>query len=127
MVIDAGLPAEIDAVAAETNFCGVVRVDAGRETLLAKAFGLADRGHGIANTVDTQFGIASGTKTFTALTIVSLIADRRLDLHLDTPVRGILGDDLPLIDDGVTVEHLLVHRSGIGDYFDEEADTDISD
>ena len=35
--------------------------------------------------------------------------------------RPILGDDLPLIDDAVTVEHLLAHRSGIGDYVDEEA------
>ncbi len=33
-----------------------------------------------------------------------------------------LGDDLPLIGDDVTVEHLLAHRSGIGDYLDEDAD-----
>ena len=31
-----------------------------------------------------------------------------------------LGDDLPLIDDRVTVEQLLAHRSGIGDYLDED-------
>ena len=31
-----------------------------------------------------------------------------------------LGDDLPLIADDVTVEHLLAHRSGIGDYLDED-------
>jgi CubicO group peptidase (beta-lactamase class C family) len=31
----------------------------------------------------------------------------------------VLGLDLPLIADDVTVEHLLAHRSGIGDYFDE--------
>jgi hypothetical protein len=28
----------------------------------------------------------------------------------------VLGADLPLIDDKVTVEQLLAHRSGIGDY-----------
>ncbi len=39
-----------------------------------------------------------------------------------------LGTDLPLIDDGVTIEHLLAHRSGIGDYLDEDAgDFDLSD
>ena len=39
-----------------------------------------------------------------------------------------LGRDLPLIDDGVTIEHLLSHRSGIGDYLDEDAgDFDLSD
>ena len=34
--------------------------------------------------------------------------------------RSVLGDDLPLIGDDVTVEHLLAHRSGIGDYLDED-------
>ena len=38
-----------------------------------------------------------------------------------------LGGDLPLIDDGVTVEHLLAHRSGIGDYLDEEVEYDVND
>ena len=36
-----------------------------------------------------------------------------------------LGGELPLIDDAVTVRHLLNHRSGIGDYFDEDADPDV--
>ena len=38
-----------------------------------------------------------------------------------------LGEDLPLIHDGVTLEHLLAHRSGIGDYLDEDADYEITD
>lgn len=38
-----------------------------------------------------------------------------------------LRQDLPLIDDRVTIEHLLSHRSGIGDYLDEEADLDFAD
>ena len=38
-----------------------------------------------------------------------------------------LGDDLPLIDDAVTVEQLLAHRSGIGDYFDEDLPGEITD
>jgi CubicO group peptidase (beta-lactamase class C family) len=54
----------------------------------------------------------------TALTVVSLIDDGRLGL--DTRARTLLGDDLPLIADDVTVEHLLAHRSGIGDYLDED-------
>lgn len=62
--------------------------------------------------------MASGSKTFTALVVMRLVEDGVL--ALDTPVRGLLGDDLPLIDDAVTVEHLLGHTSGIGDYFDED-------
>jgi CubicO group peptidase (beta-lactamase class C family) len=42
-------------------------------------------------------------------------------LELSSPARSALGRDLPLIDDLVTVEHLLSHRSGIGDYLDEGA------
>ena len=38
-----------------------------------------------------------------------------------------LGADLPLIGADVTVEHLLSHRSGIGDYLDEEADDAITE
>jgi CubicO group peptidase (beta-lactamase class C family) len=41
-------------------------------------------------------------------------------LTLSTTARQILGADLPLIADGVTIEHLLSHRSGIGDYLDED-------
>jgi CubicO group peptidase (beta-lactamase class C family) len=54
-----------------------------------------------------------------ALTVVSLIEEGRLEL--DTPARSVLAEDLPLVGDNVTVEHLLSHRSGIGDYIDEEA------
>ena len=41
---------------------------------------MADRAHGIANTVDTRFGIASGAKGFTALVVVSLAVDGMLPL-----------------------------------------------
>jgi CubicO group peptidase (beta-lactamase class C family) len=36
-------------------------------------------------------------------------------------------EDLPLIGEDVTVEHLLAHRSGIGDYLDEEAGHEVTD
>ena len=109
----------VAAVAGPTGFSGVVRVDRGAAVELAAAYGLADRGHAIPNAMDTRFGLASGTKSFTAVTIASLIADGAL--ALSTPARSVLGDDLPLIGDDVTIEHLLAHRSGIGDYLDEEA------
>ncbi len=115
----------VDSVAEATGFSGVVRVDRGDEIELAKAYGLADRGHQIPNTVDTQFATASGGKTLTALAVVSLIADGTL--ALSTSARSVLGGDLPLIDDEVTVEQLLSHRSGIGDYLDEDEELDFDD
>jgi CubicO group peptidase (beta-lactamase class C family) len=116
---------ELDAIAAETGFSGVVRVDRGEDVELAKAYGLASRAYGIPNELDTRFGLASGTKGFTALTVVSLIEDGVLGL--DTKARSLLGDDLPLVGDDVTVEHLLSHRAGIGDYLDEDVGVDLSE
>src|SRR6476660_7238672 len=116
---------EVDRIARETAFSGAVRVDRGDELELARAYGLAHRGLQAPNTVETQFAVASAVKGMTALAVVSLIVDGVLTL--ETPARTVLGGDLPLIGDDVTVEHLLSHRSGIGDYFDEEAATDVTD
>jgi CubicO group peptidase (beta-lactamase class C family) len=113
------------AIAESGDFSGVVRVDRGEEVELAKAYGHADRRHEIANTLDTRFATASGTKSLTAVTVASLVADGSLELT--TTARSVLGQDLPLIGDDVTVEHLLAHRSGIGDYLDENTDLDVSD
>jgi CubicO group peptidase (beta-lactamase class C family) len=115
----------VDDAASSTGFSGVVRVDRAGTTELSQAYGLADRAHGIPNTVETQFAVASGSKTLTALAVMGLV--ERGTLGLGTTARSLLGDDLPLIADDVTVEHLLAHRSGIGDYFDEEAGHDITD
>ena len=109
----------VHQIAASTRFAGVVRVDCDGDRSFATAYGLAHRGHRVANTVDTRFAIASGTKGLTALTVMALVQSE--DLALSTTARSVLGDDLPLIDDDVTVEHLLSHRSGIGDYLDETA------
>jgi CubicO group peptidase (beta-lactamase class C family) len=120
-----GLGGELDALAAVTGFSGVVRIDRGDRLDLDRAYGLAHRGYEIPNEVDTRFGLASGAKGFTALAVVSLIEEGVLELS--TPARSVLGSDLPTIDDRVTVEHLLSHRSGIGDYLDEESGFEVED
>jgi CubicO group peptidase (beta-lactamase class C family) len=115
----------VDRLAVETGFSGVVRIDRADGGGFAKAYGLAHRGWQLANTVDTRFAIASGNKGMTALAVVSLIDEGLLDLG--TTARSVLGHDLPLIADDVTVEQLLAHRSGIGDYLDEDAEHAITD
>jgi CubicO group peptidase (beta-lactamase class C family) len=116
---------EVERIVEETGFSGVVRIDRVGHLELAGAYGMAHRGLQIPNTIDTQFAIASGVKGLTALVVVSLIADGSLELS--TTARSVLGHDLPLIDDAVTIEHLLSHRSGIGDYLDEDADIAVGD
>jgi CubicO group peptidase (beta-lactamase class C family) len=119
------LSQELDAIASETGFSGVVRVDRADRVEAARAYGLAHRGYEIPNVVETRFAVASGTKGLTALTILSLVENGVLELS--TAARSLLGSDLPLIGDDVTVEHLLSHRSGIGDYLDEEVELDMAD
>jgi CubicO group peptidase (beta-lactamase class C family) len=72
------LEESVERLAAETRFSGAVHVDRGDKVQLTRVYGLADRGFGVANTVDTRFCIASGTKGSTALTVMSLIAYERL-------------------------------------------------
>lgn len=105
-------------------FAGVVRVDVEGRTALRAGFGMADRAHRTPMTASTRLAMASGSKTFTALVVLSLVEEGLL--ALDTPARSLLGDDLPLVPEDVTVEHLLSHRSGIGDYLDED-ELDVSD
>jgi CubicO group peptidase (beta-lactamase class C family) len=116
---------ELDQIAQQTRFSGVVRVEADGTVLCSAAYGMAHRALAVANTFDTRFGLASGTKGFTALAVMSLIEEGRL--ALTTAARSVLSDDLPLIGDDVTVEQLLAHRSGIGDYLDEDEDLDFGD
>ena len=120
-----GLVHSVDGLAAQTRFSGVARVDVGDDVVMVGAYGFANRAFGARNTGHSQFAIASGVKGLTALTVVSLIEDGLLDL--ETTARSVLGDDLPLIDDDVTVEHLLAHRSGIGDYLDEDTGGSIDE
>jgi CubicO group peptidase (beta-lactamase class C family) len=115
----------VDSIAAADGFSGVVRIDRGTDIELARAYGVAHRGYEIPNTLDTRFGIASGTKGLTAVAVASLVADGTLELS--TTARSVLGRDLPLIRDDVTIEHLLSHRSGIGDYLDENVGVDLTD
>jgi CubicO group peptidase (beta-lactamase class C family) len=119
------LEVALDACAETERFSGAVQVTRDGSVELTRTYAMADRRHRVANQPDTQFAIASGLKGMTALAVVSLVESAQL--RLDTTARSLLGDDLPLIRDDVTVEHLLAHRSGIGDYLDEGELDDVTD
>ncbi len=116
------IQAIIDRYHAEEDFSGVVLVRQGDEDIVHEARGLAHRGFGIPNTVDTRFDNASVTKIFTAAATMQLVD--RGEIALDTRVMPFLGIEGTRISDDVTVYHLLTHTSGIGDDADEEAGED---
>ena len=113
-----------DAVA-EDAFSGVITIDVGDERVLGQAHGFAHRALAVPTTSSTRFAIASGSKAFTALAVMRLVEDGAL--RLSDPVRPVLGNDLPLVDDAVTIEQLMEHTSGIGDYLDEDSDWEVDD
>ena len=115
----------VEAAARGAGFTGVVAVEVGEQRVFERCYGFAHRGFAVPNTAGTRFALASGSKTYTAVAVLRLVEQGRLQLA--DPVRPILGDDLPLIDGAVTIEHLLTHTSGIGDYLDEEADWQPTD
>lgn len=117
-MVPVDLAARVDSAAAEANFSGVVRVDIEGENVLASAFGDANRALRSPNRPDTLMAMASGSKLFTSCVVLSLMQEGIVDI--DRPVRHWLGTDLTEIADDVTLRHLLTHRSGIGDYLDED-------
>jgi CubicO group peptidase (beta-lactamase class C family) len=110
----AGLERAVDdALAApirDRKFSGVVLVEKDGRPLLRKAYGLADRSRGTANTPETRFMIMSVSKQFTAALILRLAARGRLRL---TDGVGEYLADWPAEWLAVTIHDLLSHSAGI--------------
>jgi CubicO group peptidase (beta-lactamase class C family) len=115
----------LDGAVAKELFTGVATVDVADRRVLERSEGFLHRALRVPMTAEARIAIASGSKAFTALAVMRLVEEGTL--RLDQPVRGLLGEDLPLIHRDVTLEHLLTHTSGIGDYLDEESDWEASD
>ena len=77
------------------------------------AFGTADGVHDVA--VDSQFGIASGTKPIIAAQVMELVEAG--EISLDAPATEYLPGDFTFDTNGATIRQLLSHRSGIPDWY----------
>lgn len=117
------LISRIEITAEQTTFSGVVSIFRGASTIFNKAFGCRDLVNNLPNTTSTLFGVASGTKLFTALGIGALIDQGYLTL--ETKVEEISPDYTRFIAEQSTIRHLLAHTSGIYDYYDEEIEQDF--
>lgn len=99
------------------EFSGVVAIWQAGEPLIEHACGLAHRGWQIANQLDTRFRLASISKMFTAVAILQLIDQNKLDLT--TPITELINLSQSTIPADVTIYHLLTMSSGIADWFEE--------
>ncbi|MGX4583833.1 serine hydrolase domain-containing protein [Paenibacillus chitinolyticus] len=108
-----------------TGFSGTALAGNKEEILAAFSGGYANRSEGSLNRVDTRFGIASGSKLFTAAAICQLV-EKGL-LSFDSKLRDCLPLEFKNFDQEITIHHLLTHTSGISDYFDEETMDNFED
>jgi CubicO group peptidase (beta-lactamase class C family) len=97
------------------RFSGAVLVAQGGQVLLSKGYGLADTMQVAPNTPQTRFRLASMSKQFTAVAILILQAQGRLNLNDPACTY------LPSCPDAwgpITIRHLLTHSSGLPNYTD---------
>ncbi len=100
-------------------FNGALLVADENGVVLKKAYGSANFEWNVPNTPDTKFRIGSITKSFTAMVILQLAAEGKL--QLDDPLSKHLPDYRKDTGERVTITHLLNHTSGIPSYTSAEA------
>ena len=92
------------------TFTGSVLIAQDGKVLFNKGYGLADRTQGIPNTPQTRFHLGSMTKQFTAMGI--LILQSQGKLNVQDPICNYI-IDCPKKWQGITIHHLLTHTSGL--------------
>jgi len=102
----------LQELAQDPYFSMSITIAQGSVVVLEEAYGYASREHQVLNTTSTVFNIASIGKPFTAVAILQLREQGRVDLHQP------LGTYLPqfpnaYIHDSITIHQLLTHTSGL--------------
>ena len=105
-----------------------IAVVKGDQVLWVGGLGKADASREVDVTADTLFRVGSVSKSFTALAVLKLVEQGRLDL--DTPVRQFLPNvnyvNPWMKTHPITVAHLLEHTTGFDDiHFPEIAKDDV--
>ncbi len=111
----------LDEVVSVDLFSGAVLVAKDGKTVFAQAYGLADREKKTPNTLKTRFRLGSMNKMFTAVAILQLVQNGKLDLKapFGNYLTGYLNKDVA---SKVTIEQMLSHTGGTGDIFGPEFD-----
>lgn len=94
-------------------FSGAVLVARDGRILLDQGYGLANREWNIPNDGDVKFRLGSLSKQFTAVAIMLLNQQGKLDL--DAPIKTWL-PDAPAAWDAITPRHLLSHTAGVPNF-----------
>lgn len=95
------------------DFSGSVLVARDGRVIFRKSYGMANYELSVPNAEKTRFHIGSVSKTFTAAAI--LLLENQGKLKLSDPLSKWIPDYLN--GDKITVEQMLVHRSGLPDFY----------
>ncbi len=101
---------QLDEILRDTNFNGSALVSFNDECLLSKGYGFANHEAGLENKPTTQHRIGSITKQFTAMAI--LILEQQGKLQTKSKVGDYL-DAVPQTWQALTLHQLLTHTSGL--------------
>lgn len=116
----------LDNQAKNDSLHGVILIADKDQILLKKAYGYKDLNQSKEHTVDGKIGLASMPKMFTAISIMQLTSQGKIDI--ENPISHYLKDfENPLWKD-ITVKNLLSHTSGLGFYWGyppEEVSADL--
>jgi D-alanyl-D-alanine carboxypeptidase len=101
------------------RFSGVALIAKDGKVVFEQPYGMADREKKIPNQVNTQFRIGSMNKMFTAVSILQLVQAGKI--QLSDPFGKYLPDYANKeMASKVTIQHLLTHTGGTGDFFGPE-------
>ena len=111
------LAIEIDdfltTLAGQERLSGSILVAMDGKVLISKGYSMANLELDVPNTPQTKFQLASITKQFTAMAILQL--QQQGKLNLDDPICQYISD-CPEAWQPITIHHLLTHTSGISEY-----------
>lgn len=108
--IDAKIDAYMDAAVRHEQFAGSILIARDGMPLVSKGYGMASYELQVPNRPETVFRIASLTKQFTAMAIMQLQEQGRLQIG-DSICKYL--DDCPTTWQPITLRHLLTHSAGI--------------
>jgi CubicO group peptidase (beta-lactamase class C family) len=120
------IDAFLDGLANEGAFGGSILIAQGQNVLLSAGYGMADIKNKVPNTPQTRFHIGSVTKQFTAMAVLILQAQGKIDL--EEQVCSYIPD---CTDEWkkITIHQLLTHTSGLPDswqFFQDRNRPDIA-
>jgi D-alanyl-D-alanine carboxypeptidase len=115
------LRTKLEKDSAADKFSGAALLAKDGKPIFTGAYGMADREKKIPNTLNTKFRIGSMNKMFTAVSILQLVQAGKISLS--DPVGKYL-TDYPNKDIAtkVTIQQLLTHTGGTGDFFGPQFD-----